>query len=92
MHGVDVAEDGVAVFLVAHYDASFPPTVVTLAHHAVAGRSALCHLLKRAVDRVAKCEAQLMELLSEEGQQTLTRFIRSQASFATPTHTTLCGI
>ena len=34
--------------------------------------------LKRAVDRVAKCEAQLMELLNEEGQQTLTRFIRSQ--------------
>ena len=34
--------------------------------------------LRRAVDRVAKCEAQLMELLSEEGQQTLTRFIRSQ--------------
>ena len=34
--------------------------------------------LKRAVDRVAKCEAQLMELLNKEGQQTLTRFIRSQ--------------
>ena len=34
--------------------------------------------LKRAVDRVAKCEEQLMELLNEEGQQTLTRFIRSQ--------------
>ena len=30
--------------------------------------------LKRAVDRVAKCEAQLMELLNEEGQQALTRF------------------
>ena len=34
--------------------------------------------LKRAVDRVAKCEEQLMELFNEEGQQTLTRFIRSQ--------------
>ena len=34
--------------------------------------------MKRAMDRVAKCEAQLMELLNEEGQQTLTRFIRSQ--------------
>ena len=34
--------------------------------------------LKRAVNRVAKCEEQLMGLLNEEGQQTLTRFIRSQ--------------
>ena len=34
--------------------------------------------LKKAVDRVTKCEEQLMELLNEEGQQTLTRFIRSQ--------------
>ena len=34
--------------------------------------------LKRAMDRVAKYEAQLMELLNEEGQQTLTRFISSQ--------------
>ena len=34
--------------------------------------------LKRAVDRVAKCEEQLMGLLNEEGQQTLTKFIRSQ--------------
>lgn len=34
--------------------------------------------LKKAVDRVAKCEEQLMELLNEEGQQTLTRFIRFQ--------------
>ena len=38
--------------------------------------------LKRAMDRVAKCEAQLMELLNEEGQQTLTRFIRSQHEHA----------
>ena len=34
--------------------------------------------LKRAVERVAKCEAQLMEFLNEEGQQILTRLIRSQ--------------
>ena len=34
--------------------------------------------LKRAMDRVAKCEEQLTKLLNEEGQQTLTRFIRSQ--------------
>ena len=29
--------------------------------------------LKRAVDRAAKCEEQLMELLNEEGQHILTR-------------------
>ena len=34
--------------------------------------------LKRAMDRVAKCEEQLMGLLNEEGQQALTRFTRSQ--------------
>ena len=34
--------------------------------------------LKWAVERVAKCEAQLMELLNEEGQQILTRLTRSQ--------------
>ena len=34
--------------------------------------------LKRAMDRVAKYEEQLTKLLNEEGQQTLTRFIRSQ--------------
>ena len=34
--------------------------------------------MKRAMDRVAKCEEQLMGLLNEEGQQTLTKFIRSQ--------------
>jgi hypothetical protein len=34
--------------------------------------------LKRAVERVTKCEEQLMELLNEEGQQTLTRYIRFQ--------------
>ena len=42
---VDVAEDRVAVFLVSYHDAALPATVVPLAHHAVAGRSALCHLL-----------------------------------------------
>ena len=34
--------------------------------------------LKRAVERVAKCEVQLMELLNEEGQHILTRLTRSQ--------------
>ena len=34
--------------------------------------------LKRAVDRAAKCEEQLMELLNEEGQHILTRLTRSQ--------------
>ena len=34
--------------------------------------------LKRAMNRVAKCEEQLTKFLNEEGQQTLTRFIRSQ--------------
>ena len=34
--------------------------------------------LKRAVDRVAKYEEQLMELLNEDGQHVLTRLIRSQ--------------
>ena len=34
--------------------------------------------LKRAVERVAKCEKQLMELLNEESQQILTRLTRSQ--------------
>ena len=41
---VDVVEDGVSVFFVAHHDAAFPPTVVPLVYHAVTGRSALCHL------------------------------------------------
>ena len=34
--------------------------------------------LKRAVERVAKCEVQLMELLNEESQPILTRLTRSQ--------------
>ena len=34
--------------------------------------------LKRAVDRVAKCEEQLMGLLDEDGQHVLTRLVRSQ--------------
>ena len=34
--------------------------------------------LKRAVERVAKCEEQLMELLNEESQPILTRLTRSQ--------------
>ena len=34
--------------------------------------------MKRAVDRVSKCEEQLTELLDEEGRHILTRLIRSQ--------------
>jgi len=34
--------------------------------------------LKRAMERVAKCEEQLMELLDEDGQHVLTKLIRSQ--------------
>ena len=34
--------------------------------------------LKKAVDRVAHCESQLMERLDENGQTVLTKLIRSQ--------------
>ncbi len=34
--------------------------------------------MKRAVDRVSKCEEQLAELLDEEGMHILTRLTRSQ--------------
>ena len=34
--------------------------------------------MKRAVDRVSKCEEQLTELLNEEGRHILTRLTRSQ--------------
>lgn len=34
--------------------------------------------MKRAVDRVSKCEEQLTELLDEEGRHVLTRLTRSQ--------------
>ena len=34
--------------------------------------------LKRAVERVTKCEEHLMKLLDEDGQQILTRLTRSQ--------------
>ena len=34
--------------------------------------------MKRAVDRVASCEKQLMEQLREAEQETLTKLIRSQ--------------
>lgn len=43
--GGHVAEDGVAVFLVAHHDAAFPASILPLADHAVPGRSALSHRL-----------------------------------------------
>ena len=40
---VDIAEDGVTVFLVAHHDAALPPAVLPFTNHAVAGWSSLCH-------------------------------------------------
>ena len=42
--GVDVAEQRLAVFLVADNDAAFPASVLALAHHAVTGRSSFCHV------------------------------------------------
>ena len=42
---VDIPEDRVAVFFVAHHDAALPATVIASPHHAVARRSALRHLL-----------------------------------------------
>lgn len=49
--------------------------------------------LKRAVERVVKCEAQLMEFHNEEGQQILTRLTRSQqeASSITATENFILG-
>ena len=41
--GGHVAEDRVAVFLMAHHDAAFPAAILPLADHAVSGRSALSH-------------------------------------------------
>ena len=43
--------------------------------------------LKRAVDRVTKCENQLMEQLEETEQETLTKLIRSQHEINTITAT-----
>ena len=41
--GGHIAEDGVAVFLVANHDATLPASILPLADHAVPGRSALSH-------------------------------------------------
>lgn len=41
--GVDVAEDGITVFLVADDDTAFPAAIFPLAHHAVTGWPALTH-------------------------------------------------
>lgn len=61
--GVVVMEDRVAVFLVAHHDASFSASVIPLAHHAVAGWSSFCHLSHLLGEilflRLAKCLATL---------------------------------
>ena len=43
--------------------------------------------LKRAVEHIAKCEEQLMELLAEDGQHVLTRLIRSQHEINSTTAT-----
>ena len=43
--GVDIAEDGVAVVLVPHYDAALPSAILPLTYHAVAGRSSFCHVV-----------------------------------------------
>ena len=43
--GQHISEDGLAVFLVAHYDAAFPTSVFPLADHAVPGWSSLCHVV-----------------------------------------------
>ena len=40
---VDVAENGVALFLVTNDDAALLAAILPLADHAVAGRSSLCH-------------------------------------------------
>ena len=42
--GVDMAEQRLAVFLVADNDAAFPAPVLSLAHHAITGRSSFCHV------------------------------------------------
>ena len=42
--GVDMAEQRLAVFLVANDDAALPAPIVTLSHHAVTGRSSFCHV------------------------------------------------
>lgn len=41
--GVEVAEDGGTVGLVAHHNAALPPAIRTLPHHTVAGWSAFTH-------------------------------------------------
>ena len=41
--GVDMAEQRLAVFLVADDDAALPAAILPPAHHAVPGRSTLCH-------------------------------------------------
>ena len=43
--GQDIPEDGLAVLLVAHHDAPLPAAVLPLSDHAVAGRSAFCHII-----------------------------------------------
>ena len=49
---VDVAEDGITILLVSHYNAAFPTAIVPFAHHAVPGWSALCHLLCTSISNV----------------------------------------
>lgn len=49
-----IPEDGFAVLLVAHHDASFPSAIVPLAHHAVPGWSALSHILNPPLSFVGR--------------------------------------
>ena len=42
--GIHMTEQRLAVFPVPNDDASFPASVLPLAHHAVAGRSSFCHV------------------------------------------------
>ena len=47
---VELAEDGLAVLLVAHHDAAFPAAVLPLSDHTVAGWPSLCHGLFLLID------------------------------------------
>ena len=42
--GIHMTEQWLTVFPVPNDDAAFPSSIVTLSHHAVAGRSSFCHV------------------------------------------------
>ena len=67
--GGDIMEDGFTVLLVAHHDPSLPAAILTLAHHAVTRRPALCHFITSRrvlffVLRPISCAAHTLELRS----------------------------